>query len=145
VGPTEPIRVLVVDDEPDMRRLFRLALDYDERFDVVGDAADGVAAVEAGNALIPEAIVLDWSMPRMGGAEAIRQLKAAVQGCKIVVVSAYERVEIEEMAEAAGADGYLDKPSAAEALPTLLLRICRDEVDLRDPTQPAPTRGPDRR
>lgn len=141
----EPIRVLVVDDEDDMRRLFRLALDYDARFDVIGDAVDGVTAVEAAVALVPEAIVLDWAMPRLSGGEAIRGLKLAVPECKVVVVSAHDRAEIAGEAEAAGADAYLDKPEAADALAGVLLRICREEVDLREETEPAPIRGPEGR
>ncbi len=141
----EPIRVLVVDDEHDMRRLFRLALDYDERFDVIGDAVDGVTAVEAAVALVPEAIVLDWAMPRLSSGEAIRGLKLAAPACKVVVVSAYDRSEIADEAEAAGADAYLDKPNAAATLAGVLLRICREEVDLREETEPAPIRGPEGR
>lgn len=137
-----PIRVIVVDDEDDMRRLFRLALDYDDRFEVVGEAADGAQAAEVAAALRPEAVVLDWRMPRVGGADAIARIRAVAPACKIVIVSAYDRVDVEEAARAAGADGYLDKPEAAEGLPAVLLGTCRGEVDLRDATRAVPRRRP---
>ena len=138
-----PIRVLVVDDEDDMRRLFRLALEYDDNFAVVGDAADGLDAARLAAELVPEAVVLDWAMPRLGGAAALVEIKAAAPAARVVVVSAHERADVESAAREAGADAYLEKTHAIDALPAVLRRLCREEVDLREAPAPAPSRGPD--
>src|SRR5215210_3212421 len=64
------IRVLIVDDVPALRELFRLAL-ADSRFQVVGEAGDGVEAVQLARTTRPDVILLDVSMPRMDGLQAI--------------------------------------------------------------------------
>ena len=74
-GEQPPMRVLVVDDEPDMRLLLQLQLEG-AGFDVVGEAGDGAEAIEQCAALAPEAIVLDLLMPKVNGFEAIPKLRA---------------------------------------------------------------------
>jgi len=73
-GDSEAIRVLVVDDEPDVRLLLRHQL-HSAGFAVVGEAADGSEALAQCVALSPDAVVVDLLMPRMSGFEAIPQLR----------------------------------------------------------------------
>jgi CheY-like chemotaxis protein len=84
-GP--PIRVVVADDEPDVRALLRVQLER-HGFVVVGEAADGTAAVEACLASRPDAIVLDLLMPRMNGFEAIPRLRRELPDLAVVAWTA---------------------------------------------------------
>ena len=81
------IRILVVDDEDDVRLLLRLQLEA-QGFEVVGDAADGGSAVELCASTRPQAVVLDLLMPRMSGFEAIPRLREACPGVAIVAYTA---------------------------------------------------------
>jgi two-component system, NarL family, nitrate/nitrite response regulator NarL len=81
------LRVLVADDEPDVRMLLRLQLDH-VGFDVVGEAADGQEAVEVATREQPDVVVLDLLMPRVSGFEAIAPLQRSVPGVGIVAYTA---------------------------------------------------------
>ena len=72
--PVRPLRVVVVDDEPDVCLLLRLQLER-VGYDVVGDASDGEEAVRVCNEMSPDAVVLDLLMPNVSGFEAIPRLR----------------------------------------------------------------------
>jgi DNA-binding NarL/FixJ family response regulator len=84
----EPLRVLIVDDEPDVMLLLRVQLSSRSDIDVVGTAADGAEAVEACRALQPDAVVMDLLMPRMNGFEAIEALQKDMPQIGVVAHSA---------------------------------------------------------
>jgi two-component system, NarL family, nitrate/nitrite response regulator NarL len=86
-GTAAPMRVLVVDDEPDVRLLLRFQL-AEAGFDVVGEAADGAEAIERCGELAPDAVVLDLLMPRVNGFEAIPLLRSTVPDVRIVAYTA---------------------------------------------------------
>lgn len=94
------IRVLVVDDEPDVRLLLRLQLEG-QGFDVVGECGDGTTAVEACAALHPDAVVLDLLMPKMTGFEAIPRLREVDPNVVVVAYTAtagdFVRAEMERL------------------------------------------------
>ncbi|HEX9683169.1 MAG TPA: response regulator [Acidimicrobiales bacterium] len=83
----QPLRVVVVDDEPDVRLLLRVALPQ-RGIDVVGEAGDGNAALEVCREHMPDAIVLDLLMPIASGFEAIPRLQAEMPGIRIVAYTA---------------------------------------------------------
>jgi DNA-binding NarL/FixJ family response regulator len=83
-----PIRVLIVDDEPDLRILLRLQLGFEDGFEVVGEAADGAEALERCGELRPEVVVMDLLMPRMTGFEAAAKLREEQPDIGIVAYSA---------------------------------------------------------
>ena len=83
----ESIRVLIVDDEPDVRLLLRVQLEQ-AGFTVVGEAGDGREALDCCRQVTPDAVVLDLLMPRMSGFEAIAPLRERVQGVAIVAYTA---------------------------------------------------------
>ena len=70
-----PLRVLVVDDEPDVRLMLRLHLDHYESIEVVGEASDGAEALDRYAELEPDGVVMDLLMPRMSGIEAIQVMQ----------------------------------------------------------------------
>ena len=105
------VRVLVVDDSAFMRGAITRALSSDERFEVVGQAADGTRAVEMALDLKPNVITMDFNMPGMNGAEATRAILAE-RGQPIVMLSAHtsEGATATIEALAAGAVDFVEKP-----------------------------------
>ena len=83
--PSQPLRVLLVDDEADLRRLARVVLDLDGRWLVVGEASDGAAAVELASRTHPDVVLLDLEMPWLDGAEALPGILHAAPGAVIAV------------------------------------------------------------
>ena len=118
-APPALTRVLIVDDTEDMRILCSVALRTDVRFEVCGQAVDGVDAVEQATELQPDAILLDVAMPRMDGITALPRLRDACPGVRIVVHSA--DAHNREAAMAAGADLFLTKGVPRAALAEALL------------------------
>lgn len=102
-------RVLVVDDAEDLRFLLRMTLDRSEGLEVVGEAADGVEAVEQARALRPDVVLLDVAMPRMDGLQALPLIREAVPGVRVIVLSGFNEGTMADNARAAGADHYVVK------------------------------------
>jgi DNA-binding NarL/FixJ family response regulator len=83
------VRVLLVDDEPDIRFMLRLHLDKDVRFEVAGEASDGQEALDCCAALAPDLIVLDVRMPRLDGMAALPRLRSACPRARIAMFTAF--------------------------------------------------------
>ncbi len=109
------IRVLVADDHPLVRRGTCEILEADPALEVVGQAADGVEALEFAARLAPDVVVIDIQMPRMDGVEVARRLRESGSAAKVLALSAGGEDEQILAALQAGALGYLLK-SAPEAL-----------------------------
>jgi PAS domain S-box-containing protein len=105
----QPHRVLVVDDAEDLRMLLRVRLDNTETMTVVGEAADGVTAVEQAEQLLPDLVMLDLAMPRMDGLEALPLIKQTVPGVRVIVLSGFNQDTMAAKAMEAGADHYVVK------------------------------------
>ena len=105
---TRPVRVVIVDDAQDLRELLRVALTRGG-MEVVGEAGDGLAGVEAVRLEQPDVVLLDLSMPVMDGLEALPRIRRLVPTAKIIVLSGFEATQMSERALAIGADGYLQK------------------------------------
>ena len=106
------IRVLLADDTPDIRRLLRLNLELDGRFEIVGEAADGAEAVALASSLRPDAVVLDLAMPVMDGLQAIPVILESSPASRILVLSGFDHSRMEARAREQGAHGYLEKGAA---------------------------------
>ncbi|MFC7639827.1 response regulator [Streptosporangium lutulentum] len=121
------IRVLIADDQEMVRRGLRRILESQPDIEVVGEAEDGVAALEAARALRPDVALVDIRMPRMDGLEVTRRLvgSSAVPGVKVVVVTTFDLDEYVYPALRYGASGFLLKRSG----PTLLVEAVRAAVD----------------
>jgi DNA-binding NarL/FixJ family response regulator len=109
-------RVLVVDDAEDLRMLLRLRIEARDGLTVVGEAADGVAAVELASELQPDLVLLDLAMPRMDGLEALPLIRAAVPGVRVVVLSGFNQSTLADKAREAGADQYVVKGGSMREL-----------------------------
>ncbi|TDC27299.1 response regulator transcription factor [Streptomyces sp. 8K308] len=112
------IRVLLADDQDDIRGGFRMVLDSQPDMSVVGEAADGLAAVELARSLKPDVLVTDVRMPGLDGLEVTRRLAAVT---RVVVVSTFDLDEYVHTALSDGACGFLLKRSG----PTLLIEGVR--------------------
>ncbi|WP_406296717.1 response regulator transcription factor [Embleya sp. NBC_00888] len=116
-------RILIADDQDDIRSGFRLVLDSQPDMTVVGEAADGVAAVEAAARLRPDVVLADIRMPRLDGLELTRRLAgpAVATPTRVIVVTTFEVDEYVHTALRNGACGFLLKRSG----PTLLIEAVR--------------------
>jgi len=136
------LRVLVVDDVPDMRLLLRVQFQADQRFDVVGEGADGEEAIELAARLQPDLVILDRQMPRLGGLEAIEGIRTVAPGAAIVLYTAVDDAETHHAALAAGALGVLSKAGGTRFVEnftsTLLDRIPGSEDMLEVRVGPVP-------
>ena len=106
------IRILLADDHAVMRRGLRLVLEQNEEFDVVGEASDGREAVNLAEALKPDLILLDITMPNLNGIEAARQISSKQMGTSVIMLSMHADESFVLRALKAGARGYLLKESA---------------------------------
>jgi CheY-like chemotaxis protein/anti-sigma regulatory factor (Ser/Thr protein kinase) len=113
-----PIRVLLVDDVPDVRRLVRTALRFRGAFTVVGEAANGVEAIALTEQLRPDIVVLDIGLPDLAGQEVLTQIRALDPSTKVVVFSGTEPGDAGGLA--ARVDGYALKDSQLDYLVELL-------------------------
>ena len=113
---TTRVRVLVADDHTIVRQgLVKLLVESGE-CEVVAEAADGMEAVEKAHATHPEVAILDLSMPRLPGLEAVRRIHEALQQTRILVLTGHEEEEYVLPIVRAGASGYLVKDSAVSEL-----------------------------
>jgi DNA-binding NarL/FixJ family response regulator len=102
-------RTLIVDDSDVLRRLVCTALARSGRFDVVGEAENGSAALATAETQQPEVVLLDLSMPVMDGVTALPLLRGAVPSAVIVVFTSFDHKQMRVALAAAGADGILEK------------------------------------
>lgn len=118
----ELIRVVVVDDEADLRLLVRSLLSLDPRISVVGEAADGPEALEVFDRLRPDVLVLDQRMPGASGLDVAADVLARVPGQAIILLSAFTDRTITAQAESIGVARVLGK-LLVEQLPDEILRV----------------------
>ena len=109
-------RVLVVDDYEPWRRHIESALQASPRWQVVGEAADGLDAVEKAHALRPDLILLDVGLPSLNGIEAARRILAHDPDRRILFLSENQSWDIVEAALRVGGRGYVLKSDAGSEL-----------------------------
>jgi len=110
------IRILLVDDHPIVRQGLRTLLEGHPGWEVVGEASDGVEAIDKATNLRPDVIVLDVTMPRMNGLEACRLIRQGLKGLEILFVTQHDSPQMMREALDAGARGYVVKSNAARDL-----------------------------
>jgi two-component system, NarL family, nitrate/nitrite response regulator NarL len=115
-----PHRIVIVEDDAEVRSLLELMIQHDERFVLDGSACDGHDGVSMVSASMPDAVILDLEMPGLSGLDAIGLIGLRSPSTRILVFSAFpDPVTLIDVLRL-GADGYLDKASAwSELLPTL--------------------------
>ena len=124
--PENTHTVLVVDDADDLRMLLRSRMEGRRGLTVVGEAADGLAAVELASELQPDLVMLDLAMPRMDGLEALPLIREAVPGVRVIVLSGFNQSTLAEKAMEAGADRYVIKGGSMRQLLDLVDTVLAD-------------------
>ena len=120
-----PLRVLIADDH----RLFAEALEAilaaDERIEVVGQASDGSEAVELARTLSPDVVLMDVSMPVLDGFEATREIRAADEDVRVLILTgSNSRADVDRSREV-GASGYITKDRIASELVAAIVEVTR--------------------
>ena len=122
--------ILLVDDHPLFRKGLHLLLEEEKDLNVVGEAADGQAAIEMARKLSPDVVVMDITMPGLDGIEATRHIISNSPNTKVIALSIHSGKRFVENMLHAGAAGYLLKESAPEELVSGIRAVVRGEVCL---------------
>jgi len=126
----ERIRVLIVDDHAMVRRGMRDFLDLHDDLDVVGEAGDGLAALDATEALRPDVVVMDLMLPGLDGIAATAELKARYPAVEVVAITSFIEEDRITAAIEAGASGFLLKDAEADDLAAAIRAAHTGEVYL---------------
>jgi len=120
------IRVVLVDDHAVVRMGFRMLLQAPgSDIEVVGEAADGEALLKGLPQWQPEVVVMDLTMPGLGGLETLRRLRTRDDAPRVLVLSAHEDTAYPRRALNAGAQGFVSKRSAPETLPEAIRAVAQ--------------------
>jgi DNA-binding NarL/FixJ family response regulator len=112
----KPVRILLVDDHPVVRQGLRALLEGEENFQVIGEAGDGLAAIEAVERLDPDVLVVDLMIPNLNGLEVTRRVNRGSPRTRVIVLSMYSNEAYVVEAFKNGASGFVLKDSSAEEL-----------------------------
>jgi DNA-binding NarL/FixJ family response regulator len=122
------IRVLLVDDHAVVRAGYRTLLDSADGIEVIAEAERGEEACQRFAELEPDVVVMDLSLPGIGGLEAIRRIRARDKDATVLVFSMHDDTAFVEKALAAGARGYITKNSAAETMVDAIRTVASGEA-----------------
>ena len=123
-----PIRVLLCDDAEGFRALMRSSLADDPAIEVVGEAADGEEGVQATADLQPDVVLLDMSMPRMSGLQAIPKMRRHAPRTSIIGLSSLSAARMRGPSIEIGAHSYLEKGTELDAI-RQAIHAAADEPD----------------
>jgi len=136
--PGEKTRLLIVDDHALYRRGLRSMFELEPDFEVVGEAGDGLEAIEKVDALHPDIVLMDINMPGMDGMQATRKLADAYPGILIITLTMFKGEEHLREARRAGASAYVLKDAGSE----ILLGTIRDVMSGETPLLQGDDSGP---
>jgi DNA-binding NarL/FixJ family response regulator len=122
------LRVLVVDDYKPFRRFIGSTLAKRPELQVVGEASDGLEAVQKAEELQPDLIVLDIGLPTLNGIEAARRIRKLCPECKILFMTQESSADVAQEAFSLGAMGYVVKAHAGSELLTALEEVCQGRL-----------------
>jgi len=124
----QPIKVILVDDHAVVRAGFRMLLSTEDSIEVIAEADRGEAACQLYLEKQPDVMVLDLSMPGIGGLESIRRICNRDSSARILVFSVHDEMVYVNRAMSAGAKGYISKNSAPAILVKAIQKIAAGEI-----------------
>jgi len=116
------IRVLIVDDQPAVRRGLKIRLSLEPDVEVIGEAGDGAEAISLAGSLRPDVVLMDVRMPGMDGIEATAALRAVSRESAVVILSLYDDAKTRTRAKEAGAVAFVAKHRMEEKLLAVVRR-----------------------
>jgi DNA-binding NarL/FixJ family response regulator len=119
----EPVRVLIADDEPLFVESVEALLQHDERVRVIGTASNGQDAVDLAQALAPDVILMDISMPVLDGIEAARRIRLEQPNASILILTGSSIAADVDRARQAGVSGFLTKDRIGTQLVGAILEV----------------------
>lgn len=128
--PASPIRVLIVDDQQLIRLGFRMVLDAADGIEVVGEAADGAAALRAVSESSPDVVLMDVRMPVVDGIEATARIRSEHPTVAVLVLTTFDLDEYAFGALRAGAGGFLLKDARRDELVAAVRAVAAGEATL---------------
>lgn len=120
------MRVLIVDDHPAFRRALGSALRMVDGLEVAGEAGGGIAACEEAEALEPDLVIMDLSMPDLSGIDATKRIHERRPDLPVVILTAHADAGVEREALEAGAAGFVAKGTSLEDLLIVLRAAVRE-------------------
>jgi DNA-binding NarL/FixJ family response regulator len=124
---TQPVRIVVVDDQALFRTGLARLLNEDPRIQVIGQAEDGATAVELVAKVSPDVVLMDLKMPNLDGIEATRRMLASNPKVRVLILTSFDADTSIIQALKAGAAGYVLKDSQAEAIISSILAVMSGE------------------
>jgi two-component system response regulator NreC len=131
------IRILLADDHGILRAGLRSLLHPEPDLEVVGEASDGAQALQFATQLHPDLIIMDISMPMMGGIEALEALRERLPEIKVLMLTVHEDESLLRKAILAGASGYVPKRAVEAELTSAIRTVMRGDIYIH----PAMTRA----
>jgi DNA-binding NarL/FixJ family response regulator len=104
-----PLTIIIAEDHPGFRKLLRLELDSSEGLEVIGEVEDGLQLLELLSEVQPDLVILDISMPNLGGLETAKLIKEHYSSIKVLFLTMHKNPAYVEQACLIGAEGYLLK------------------------------------
>jgi DNA-binding NarL/FixJ family response regulator len=122
------LRVVLADDQDLVRAGFRVILGAEDGIEVVGEAGDGLAAVDLAQRLEPDVVLMDVQMPGVDGLEATRRIRGSDSQVKVVILTTFDREDYLFEALRAGASGFLLKNASPEDLVESVRVVARGDA-----------------
>ena len=126
----EKVRIVLAEDHTILREGLRALLTADPNFEIIGEAADGREAVRFVEKQMPDLILMDLSMPRMTGMDAIREIKKRYPQTKIIALTVHKTEEYLRTTLQAGADGYVLKDATHDELMMAIQSVLKGKTYL---------------
>jgi DNA-binding NarL/FixJ family response regulator len=123
-----PVRILLADDQPLLRTGFRMVLGGEPDLDIVGEACDGVEAVDLARRLLPDVVLMDIRMPRLDGVAATKAIVDARLPVRVLILTTFDLDEYVVGALRAGASGFLAKDVPADDLVAAIRTVAAGEA-----------------
>jgi len=122
-------KIVIVDDDQTFRTILRRILAKDPKLNVVGEAGDGLEALEEIRAVSPDLILMDLAMPRLNGLEATRTIKAEHPASRVVILTQHQEPAYQRAAAECGADAFLTKTTRLTDLLTTIRQLTEGGPD----------------